>query len=304
MRITLRQLRVFEAVARMKSVSRGADEACLSQSAASMALKELEEGLRITLFHRNGKQLAINENGRRIQPLVVSLLAMARDLEQISSEHHSWGTLRVSASTTIGYALLGEVCKRFCELHPSARIDLHVTHSGEVMQGVEAMAYDVGLIETPSNRKGLKVEPLCKDSLTVFAAPSHPFAGRERVTAEELLVQRWCLGDAGSVARNSLTLRLGESGLNIALTANTPEAIKSAVVSGLGLGCLSPLLIEKEVALGRIVTIDLDPSISMERNFYLITPLVVYKGRLIEAFADIAREFLGDEKRPELATAG
>ena len=80
MRISLRQLAVFEAVARHESVSRGADDVAISQSAASMAIKELEESLGITLFHRQGRKLTINENGRRLQPMARSLLARAREI--------------------------------------------------------------------------------------------------------------------------------------------------------------------------------------------------------------------------------
>src|SRR5438067_13369729 len=101
MRISLRQVAVFDAVARTGSVSRGALEVALSQSAASMALKELEDALGVVLFHRHGRKLSLNENGRRLQPMARSLLTQAREIERISPGEDLSGVLRIAACDCI-----------------------------------------------------------------------------------------------------------------------------------------------------------------------------------------------------------
>lgn len=286
MRITLRQLRVFEAVARHKSVSKGADDACLSQSAASMALKELEQGLRTILFHRNGKHLSINENGRRIQPMVRSLLAMARDLEQFGTLEDISGTLRVAASTTIGNYLLGPICQIFSEQFPAAQIQLNVAVSQEVIQQVESMACDIGLIESPCNRSGMEVTKLCTDRLAVFAAPSHPLAGKTVLSTDDLRDARWCLGNVTSYTRQMLTLGLGEGGLAIVIETNSPQAVKGAVKAGMGLGCLSLRSLENELATGELVLLDTGDALKLERSVNVITPSLIYQGTLQQGFFD------------------
>src|SRR5437868_6251316 len=107
MRFSLKQIAVFDAVARLGSVSRAAEEVALSQSAASMALKELEDSLGAQLFHRHGRKLILNENGRRLQPKAHSLMRLAGEIGTPESEDLD-GTLRVAASTTVGNYVLPE----------------------------------------------------------------------------------------------------------------------------------------------------------------------------------------------------
>jgi DNA-binding transcriptional LysR family regulator len=293
MRITLRQLCVFEAIARHGSVSRGADEVAMSQSAASMALKELEEGLRVTLFHRNGKQLTLNENGRRIQPLVRSLLTQVREMEYIGPALEMTGVLRIGASTTIGNYLAGRLCAQFARRYPEVRIKLQVMVAQDVMRQVESMSCDLGLIEAPCNRAALVCEPLCNDEVVVFAAPDHPLAKRESVTVADLCAAQWCLSDASSSTRSILTLGLAHSGLSIVLETNSAAAIKMAVTSGLGLGCLSRVALEREFAAGELTPLSVQ-GLVLRRHFNLLSPKGVYKGGVQDAFIAMAREMLSD----------
>ena len=292
MRITLRQLRVFEAVARHMSVSKGAEDACLSQSAASMALKELEQGLRTVLFHRNGKHLTINENGRHIQPMVRSLLAMARDLEQFGAVEETTGTLRVIASTTIGNYLLGPVCQIFNEKLPHAQIQLEVTHSQDIISQVESMSCDIGVIESPCNRSGIDVTPLCTDKLAVFAAPDHPLARCKDLSLADLRAARWCLGGVTSYTRQMLTLGI-KGGIKIILETNSQEALKAAVMTGMGVGCLSLRVLGAEVAAGELVLLDTAGALDLQRDFSVIMPSQIYKGALQQAFHDALTQHFG-----------
>src|ERR1700689_5963938 len=103
MRLSLRQLQIFRAIALSGSTAAAALSVPLSQTAASAALKELERALGARLFDRVGKRLQLNDNGRALLPLALALLDGAQSIEQWALDRDSQvGALRIGASTTIG----------------------------------------------------------------------------------------------------------------------------------------------------------------------------------------------------------
>ena len=102
MRFTLRQLEVFLAAAHFENLSKAADSLAMSQSAASSALKDLEQQFDIQLFDRIGKRLQINELGRLTRPKAEALLARAGEVEVLLRKHRQVGNLTVGATLTIG----------------------------------------------------------------------------------------------------------------------------------------------------------------------------------------------------------
>src|SRR5262245_58938540 len=139
MHFSLRQIEVFDAVARLGSVSRAAEEIALSQSAASMALKDLEDSLGSKLFHRHGRKLVLNENGRRLQPKARSLMLMAAEIRTPESEDLE-GELHIAASTTIGNYILPACSAAFLSRFPKVRLTVATTLFSDVISRVETMS--------------------------------------------------------------------------------------------------------------------------------------------------------------------
>ena len=101
MHFTLKQLQVFLAVANHENVSHAANELAMSQSAASTALKELEQRFEVKLFDRIGKRLQINEQGNLLRPKATALLSRAEELESSLKQHSEVGDIKVGATLTI-----------------------------------------------------------------------------------------------------------------------------------------------------------------------------------------------------------
>jgi DNA-binding transcriptional LysR family regulator len=305
MHFSLRQIAVFDAVARLGSVSRAAEEVALSQSAASMALKELEDGLSTKLFHRHGRKMILNENGRRLQPKAHSLILLAAEIRRPESEELE-GMLRVAASTTIGNYILPECSAAFLSRHPKVRLVISILTITETVDRVEAMSVDLGLVETACSRKTLLAEPVGHDRAVVFAAATHPMARRGQVSMADLRAASWCLREGLSATRVHLTAALGANslggpGLDIRFVANTNEAIKAAVAAGLGLGFASTRVIAREAAVGELVVIEAS-SVTLDRRLTLLAPRQVYQGALPKAFADHLRTWFAAE-RPKVEAA-
>jgi DNA-binding transcriptional LysR family regulator len=194
MDLTLRQLAIFDAVARLGSVSQAAVELHLSQSAASMALQNLERPLGKQLFLRAGKRLVLSYHGKQLQPMARSILLAAEELgKAVTEEDIPGGQLRVGASPTVGDYLLNDLCGMFMAKHPEVRLSIIVLPALDVINRVDEMAVDVGLIEFVSVRPTLDVIRWRKSVFSVFCSPHHPLAGEKRVSTRDLEDESWCL---------------------------------------------------------------------------------------------------------------
>lgn len=270
-RITLRQIAVFEAIARIGSVARAADEIGLSPSAASMSLKELETHLGVQLFARSGRRLLLSDQGRQMLEMARGILVRVGDLEALSMPEEVRGRLRIGAVAPVGNYVLPGLCATFMRAHPGVRIELRVLPSQDVMKGVRNMALDLGFVGAPVNSSYLEAEPWLRDGLAVCVAPHHPLAGTGAVQLANLADGNWLLEKTQSSERISFTVEALKylNSLNIVFEADSVEAIKRAVRDGAGLACLSRLVVEEEIARGELVTLDV-PELRFTRIFSLV----------------------------------
>jgi DNA-binding transcriptional LysR family regulator len=261
MRVTLRQLQVFRAIALSGSTTAGAKSVPLSQSAASASLNELERNLNATLFDRVGKRLLLNDNGRAMLPMALSVLDGARNLESAFLDHASSIDLALFASTTIGNYVLPNLLTSFRRLAPRSRIDLRIGNTQEVVTAVQQFAADLGMIEGPCHAPDIVVMPWAEDELVVVAAPSHPLAraAKHRGLSIDLLAKaQWLLREPGSGTRVAVEQALLNHlpGLPSVMTLGSSEAIKNAAAAGLGLSCLSRSVVADLVSAKRLCVLN------------------------------------------------
>ncbi len=271
MRYSFRQLEVFLAAARIENLSRAAESLAMSQSAASGALRDLEQQFGIQLFDRVGKRLQLNELGRALQPRAEALLEQARALELGFDRHEELGRLKVGATLTIGNYLAVGLLAQFMIEHPEARVSLDVGNTERIAAAVVAFELDVGLIEGELNNPELEVTTWREDELVVFCAPEHPYAKLGRLTDSALLEATWILREPGSGTRQTFDRAMHGllPRLHVLLELQHTEAIKHAVAAGLGLGCLSRIALADAFSRGNLVPIAVTGR-DLSRHFYFI----------------------------------
>jgi DNA-binding transcriptional LysR family regulator len=238
-RLTLRQLEVFSAIARGGSTRAAAGEMSRSQSAASHALGELEATLGVQLFDRVGKRLVLNENGRVFLPRAAGIIEEAAETQALFTHAHS-APLRLASSYTIGEYLLPELIAGWKLAYPRSQIKLDIANTHEVFDAVASFAADVGFIEGQHTHADLSVRRWRTDEMVVIASPEHSFAKR-RPTPQQLANAVWILREMGSGTREAadrwLVTNLEQ--VRVDLELGSSEAVKRAVAAGIGLGCLS-----------------------------------------------------------------
>lgn len=295
MDFTLRQLAVFDAVARTGSVSRAAAEVHLTQPAASMALKSLEEALGRQLFIRHGKSLTLGEHGRSLQPMARSMLLAAEEMQRVAGTGAPREEVTVGASPTVADYLLDDLVSAWMRAHPDVRVVAHTLPSLEVITQVDALALDIGLIEMVTARRTLHAERWFTDRITPFAAPDHPLVGRP-VTSADLAEHSWFLQPRFADSRREFTyaLLMKVDTIDVALESDSIIIIKAAVSTGRGLGCLPRPCIAREIAAGTLVELDVT-DLDLQMPFSIVTHRDLRLGAAHQSFIEQARSHVPNE---------
>ncbi|WP_373096028.1 LysR family transcriptional regulator [Zhongshania sp.] len=290
MHYTLRQLEVFLAAAHTENITRAAEQLSMSQSAASSALKDLEQQFNIQLFDRIGKRLQINELGRALRPQAEALLDQAQALEQGFRRHDQVGELKVGATLTIGNYLAVDIMAEFISRHPAAKVALNVANTAAISQQVLNFDLDVGLIEGELHHPDLEVTKWREDELQIFCCPSHPLAKKKNLSNADLLSAQWILREPGSGTRQAFDRALHDllPDLNIRLELQHTEAIKRAVETGLGIGCLSKVSLQSALETNRLVALEAK-SRDFKRYFYFILHRQKYRSEGILRWLELCR---------------
>jgi DNA-binding transcriptional LysR family regulator len=264
LRLTLRQLQIFVAVARSGSTAAAGAGIALSQSATSSAVNELERLLSLRLFDRAGKRLLLNDNGRALLPRALALLDSAGGIEQMSRDGHAQvQSLRIGASTTIGNYVLPKLLARFVGAQQPSHADawqskVVIGNTAAICDAVAAFELDVGLIEGPCHQAALAVTSWLQDELVIVASPASELArsnhAGELIPLRTLREQLWLLRETGSGTREATDqglLPLLRS-YRRSIELGSSEAIKHTAAEGLGVACLSSWVVTDAIEGGRL----------------------------------------------------
>ncbi len=292
MTVTVRQLEVFAAVAQQGTVTRGAQRLHLTQSAASMSLKQLERALGGPLFARVGRGLVLNDRGRMLLPRVDAVLASLDELTELGrgQEAAPRGDLMVGCSTTIGNYLMPALIKAFSDAYTGVDLHLRFGNTKAIAAAVRTATVDGGLVEGELSDPRLHIERWIRDELVFVSAAGAPLAARRDVAADELAAQPWVVREPGSGTRSTVEaafaahgLRL-ESGRELGPTA----AVKGAVAAGMGISCLSRAAVASELQAGTLA--EIHSHLAVSRWFSIVTRSGERPSRLLETLLDWLRE--------------
>ncbi|MGV3581796.1 MAG: LysR family transcriptional regulator [Methylophilus sp.] len=301
MRYSLRQLEIFVAISRTDSVSRAAEALSLSQSATSTALSEFERQFDLQLFDRVGKSLRINQAGQQLLPHAVELLDRAKEIENLLHGHAGFGHMKIGATLTVGNYLATILVARFLQEHPESRIQLQVHNTSTIVQQIANHELDLGLIEGDCNHPDIEVQPWIADELVVFCAPNHALATQKNVSIDQLLKEPWILREKGSGTRATFdrAFHNHHAELQIRLELEHTEAIKRAVESGLGIGCISRLALKDAFRRGSLVPVATQ-ALELERFFYFLWHKQKYQTLGIREFLSLCKALTAGVARSDL----
>ncbi|HEX3439132.1 MAG TPA: LysR family transcriptional regulator [Pseudolabrys sp.] len=291
--MTLEQLRIFVAVAERQHVTQAARALNLAQSAASHAIASLEAQHDTKLFSRVGRRIELTEAGQVFLTEAKAVLARAEAAELALSEFGAVkrGTLSVQASQTIAGYWLPRHLVAFRSAYPQIQVRLTIGNTEQAAAAVQSGAAEVGFVEGTVESESFVLTPVARDQLIVVTAPDHPWAGRARLTAANLLEGDWVLREPGSGTRSVFENAVSELGLDpgalrIQLELPSNEAVRAAVEAGLGATAISASVAAPSIEAGLLQQVNFSLP---ERQFYALRHRERYLSRAADALLAIVK---------------
>lgn len=296
-----RRLQVFHTVARLLSFTKAAETLHMTQPAVTFQVRQLEEYFNTRLFDRTHNRISLTEAGHTVAEYADRIFelyaAMENGVREITGEIS--GALTIGASTTIAEYMLPTLLGDFKTQYPEVAIHLKVSNSDGIVSMVENNTIDLGVVESPVGNKNLVVETCKEDQLVVIVPPGHSLAGLDRVTFDRVLEFPFICREEGSGTREVINeyirpLPSCSSGLKISMELGSPEAVKGAVEAGMGVSVVSRATVQKELRLGTLVTITLDPPLL--RPFSFVHQKQKFKMRVMEELLEFARGYCREKR--------
>ncbi len=287
MHITLRQLQVFEAAARLTGFTRASVELHLSQPAVSMQIRQLEEQAGMPLFDQVGKKIRLTDAGRTLyhhaQGILVQVQEAQLELEEMRGVRR--GQLNITVASTANY-FAPRLLATFCQRYPGVKVSLDVSNREHILAQLCETDKDLAIMGQPPEESNLVAHPFMENPLVVIAAPNHPLAQERAISPARLADESFISREPGSGTRMAAERFFDAAGIRLttAMEMSSNEAIKQAVQAGLGLGVVSIHTLEMESALDRLAILDVQ-GFPILRHWYAVH-------RPAKRFSAVAQAFL------------
>ena len=299
MHITIRQLQVFESVARHLSYTRAAEELHLTQPAVSMQVKQLEGSIGLPLFEQIGKKIYRTEAGEIMLGHALTihehLTVAKREMDELKGVDS--GRLSIGVVSTVNY-FAARLLAAFSRQHPKVEIRLDVTNRESLLQKLEANEPDLVLMGQPPNGLDVDAADFMDNPLLLVAAPDHRLAKSKQLALKSLADETFVVRELGSGTRLAMERFFSDYDFKpqstVEMTGN--EVIKQAIEVGLGLSVLSAHTVELELSAGRLVRLDV-VGMPIIRRWYVAHR----SGKRLTPTAQSFKQFVLDEGKRQSA---
>jgi len=289
-KLTLRQLEIFLNVVREGHLTNVAKAMGLSQSAISMAIKELEKILGNPLFDRINKKLILNEMGRAFEKEVAPILKKINDIEYEFKNSINKGMVRVGASTTIVDYLMPPIICSYMNTYPDVKIALKEGNSKKIVELIKDGELDVGFIEGVINDPEIIKSIIGVDELVVVTTDN---SLADECFIDTIQNKKWVLREEGSGTREVFLDYVKDKvdHINIFLELGHTESIKSLLINHQCLTCISKIAVTRELEEKKLIQVPLR-NFECKRNFYMIYHKDKYKSDLFNKFVTFAQSMM------------
>jgi DNA-binding transcriptional LysR family regulator len=269
---TLRQLKVFEAVARHRSFSRAAEELHLTQPAVSTQVRKLEDHAGLPLFEQLGKKIHLTPAGSQMLLSSREIIQKFQEAEEAMAQFKgvSGGSLNVSVISAGDY-FFPRLLVEFAQRHAGVTLNFGVCNREELLAQMKENLTDLAVMVRPPEDSDTVAEPFAPHPYVIVAAPTHPLARTPRIPMTRVIREPFVVREKGSDTWNSMVdgFRNHLAGLNIAMEIRSTETIKQAVMAGMGVSFLSAHTVSRELQAESLVVLDVQ-GFPLMLNWYVV----------------------------------
>lgn len=272
----LPHLETFSKAAELSSFTSAAKALRLTQAAVSQRVQALEKALGKPLFQRRGGRVLLTEAGRKLYEYAQRILDLHGQARREVTGHEApiGGELLLAASSIPGEHLLPALLSVFGKEHPHIKVRASVSDSMAVMEQVERGYVSVGLVGRKTDNPHLEFRYLASDRMVLVVPPRHVLRKHKRVSVKQLAAHPLVVREAGSGLRHCLEKSLERVGrsldsLHVTLELGSNEAIKEAVLRGVGVAILSAYAVHKEIKKGKLHALEVS-DLRCNREMYVV----------------------------------
>ena len=289
-KLTLRQMEIFLNVVREGHLTNVAKGMGLSQSAISMAIKELEKILGNPLFDRINKKLILNEMGRSFQKEIAPIIKKINDIEYEFKNTVNKGMVRVGASTTVVDYMMPPIICSYMNNYPDVKVALKEGNTKNIVELIKEGKLDVGFIEGMVNDSDIIKEIIGIDELVVVTTDTEL---SKECFIDSIQSRKWVLREEGSGTREVFLDYVKDKvdHINIFLELGHTESIKSLLMNHQCLTCISKIAVRNEIETDKLIRIPLK-NFECKRHFFMIYHKDKYKSELFEKFVYFTKSMM------------
>ncbi len=288
--VTVRQLRIFDALARHLSFSRAAKELHLTQPAVSMQIRQTERAAGLALLEHVGKKVFLTEAGRALLQHAQAVLRELDAAEQAlaSLQGVNQGTLSITLISTAKY-FAPRFLAEFCAKHPGVKLKLEVNNRARLLQRLLDNEMELAIMGHPPRGLSIVAEPFARNPHAIIACPTHRLAHARNIPLRDLAGENFLVREAGSGTRRLMERVFRDHGMavNATMEISSDETIKQAAMADMGLGFLSLHTVQLELQTRHLVMLDVT-EMPVMREWYVVHG----QGKRLSPVARAFREFL------------
>lgn len=285
---TLRQLKVFEAVARHLSFSRAAEELHLTQPAVSTQVGKLAEHAGHALFEQFGKKIYLTPAGAELVQISRAIIEQFEHAEASMAQFGDvcGGRLNVGVISAGDY-FFPRLLIEFIGRHSGVTLDFSVHNREELLAHIAENLIDLAVMVRPPTDLDTLNQAFAPHPYVIVAPPAHPMAQRRAIALAEVMRQPFVVRERGSDTWRSMCDGFGGdvSGLNVSMEIRSTETIKQAVMAGFGLSFLSAHTVSRELQSGELRALDVE-GFPLLLNWYVVHRRTKRLPPVAQAFKD------------------
>ncbi len=260
--VNVKTIRLFRDIAQTRNLTRAAEMNEVSQSAASQALKALEDALGVRLLNRGVRPVELTEAGRIYYEFCRDVLRRYEELEAALEKVRGrvGGSVRIASIYSVGISEMARLEEEFARRLPGAELRVEYLRPEKVYEAVLADRADLGLVSYPEPKRQITVIPWRQEQMVLALAPSHPWAGRQSVRPKELDGQDFVGFDQDLPISRDIRRFLREHGVEVnwVFHFDNIQTMKEAVALGTGMAILPAPVLRDDIEQGRLAAVPLE----------------------------------------------
>lgn len=290
--LSIRNLKVFVMICQEKNVTKAAKELDISQPAASLAVREMEEYVGTTLFEREGRGIRLTKAAKHFYPMVQQMIKIYDEMDYEMKKWSSTSNVHIGSSISIGACVLPSIIQEYNQSYPEIGVRVSINSSEIIERAILDGSLDIALIEGNIHSNKLVSQCFLKDELVAICGMFHPLAGKKQVPLDRLRNESFLFREKNSGTRELIETVFSQKGFFIEpiWESTSTAALINAVAQGLGISILPQKMLKEHLEQHKIFSFSID-GIDLSRNYYVIYQEKRFMTEPVENFLSLVQNW-------------